>query len=93
VTFVVLFRQSAAEFLKALPEKSQRITREHLAILKTDPYPKRGGDKERLEGMEVYRLHTGRSFTVLYLIHTNKSMVEITHLMSTEQAHKRYGRL
>ena len=95
MTFVVLFRQSAAEFLKALPEKSQRIAREHLAILKTDPFPGRGGDKERLntEGMEVYRLHIGRSFTVLYLIHTNKSMVEITHLMSTEQAHKRYGRL
>ncbi|MDD3136642.1 MAG: hypothetical protein PHF57_01000 [Methanoregula sp.] len=95
MTFVVLFRQSTAEFLNALPDKSQRIAREHLAILKTDPYPGRGKDKERLntEGMEVFRLHIGRSYTALYLIHSDKSMVEITHLMSTEQAHKRYGRL
>jgi len=95
VTFVVLFRQSTAEFLNALPDKSQRIAREHLAILKTDPYPGRGKDKERLntEGMEVFRLHIGRSYTALYLIHSDKSMVEITHLMITEQAHKRYGRL
>jgi mRNA-degrading endonuclease RelE of RelBE toxin-antitoxin system len=95
VKFVVLFRQSAAEFLNALPEKSQRIVREHLIILKTDPYPGRAGDKERLNtiDMDVYRLHLGRSFTALYLIHTDKNMVEITHLMSTEQAHKRYGRL
>ncbi|MFA5414240.1 MAG: hypothetical protein WC295_02000 [Methanoregula sp.] len=95
MTFVVRFRQSAAKFLNAFPDKSQRIAREHLAILKTDPYPGRGKDKERLntEGMEVFRLHIGRSYTALYLIHSDKSMVEITHLMITEQAHKRYGRL
>ena len=74
MTFVVLFRQSAAEFLNALPEKSQRIAREHLAILKTDPCPGKEGDKERLntERMEVFRLHIGRSFTALYLIHSDK---------------------
>lgn len=95
MTFVVLFRQSAADFFNTLPEKSQHIAREHLAILKTDPYPGRTGDKERLKtkDMEVYRLHIGRSFTALYLIHTDMGMVEITHLMSTEQAHIRYGRL
>ncbi|MFA7304639.1 MAG: hypothetical protein WC015_09065 [Methanoregula sp.] len=95
MTFVVKFRSSALEFLNALSDKSQRIAREHLAILKTDPYPGRGGDKERLntDGMEVFRLHIGRSYTALYLIHSDKNMVEVTHLMSTEQAHKRYGRL
>ena len=95
MTFVVLFRQSAAEFLHALPKKSQHIAREQLAILKTDPYPGKAGDKERLntKGIDVYRLHIGRSLTAFYLIHTDTSMVEITHLMSTEQAHKRYGRL
>ena len=46
MTFVVLFRQSAGEFLNALPEKSKRIVKEHLAILKTDPYPGKAGDKE-----------------------------------------------
>ena len=95
MTFVVLLRQSAGEFFNALPDKSQRIVREHLAILKTDPYPGSAGDKERLntKDMEVYRIHIGRSFTALYLIHSDTGSVEITHLMSTEQAHKRYGRL
>jgi mRNA interferase RelE/StbE len=50
-----------------LPEKSRRIITEKLAVLKTDPYPGSGGDKERLntDGMEVFRLHIGRSFTAL----------------------------
>jgi mRNA-degrading endonuclease RelE of RelBE toxin-antitoxin system len=97
VTFAVLFRRSAADFLNALPEKSQRIITEKLAVLKTDPYPGSGGDKERLntDGMEVFRLHIGRSFTALYIVHTDtdRDWVEITHLMTIEQAHKRYGRL
>ncbi|PKL55069.1 MAG: hypothetical protein CVV35_11975 [Methanomicrobiales archaeon HGW-Methanomicrobiales-6] len=92
---MVLFRRSAADFLNALPEKSQRIVTEKLAVLQTDPYPGSGGDKERLntDGMEVFRLHIGRSFTALYIVDTDRDWVEITHLMTIEQAHKRYGRL
>ena len=95
MTFAVLFRQSAADFLHTLPEKSQRIVTAKLAALRIDPYPGSGGDKERLktDDMEVFRLHIGRSFTALYLIHPDKNWVEITHLMTIEQAHKRYGRL
>ena len=95
MTFAVLFRQSAADFLHTLPEKSQRIITAKLAALRIDPYPGSGGDKERLntDGTEVFRLHIGRSFTALYLIHTDGNWVEITHLMTIEQAHKRYGRL
>ena len=97
MTFAVLFRRSAADFLDTLPEKSQRIVTAKLAILQTDPYPGSEGDKERLntDGMEVFRLHIGRTFTALYIIHTDtdRNWVEITHLMTIEQAHKRYGRL
>ena len=95
MTFAVLFRQSAADFLHTLPEKSQRIVTAKHAALRIDPYPGSGGDKERLntDDTEVFRLHIGRPFTALYLIHTDKNWVEITHLMTIEQAHKRYGRL
>jgi mRNA-degrading endonuclease RelE of RelBE toxin-antitoxin system len=80
VTFAVLFRRSAADFLNTLPEKSQRIVTAKLAILQTDPYPGSGEDKERLnmDGMEVFRLHIGRTFTAFYLIHTDMNQVEIT---------------
>ena len=73
MTFAVLFRQSAADFLHSLPEKSQRIITAKPVILETDPYPGSGGDKERLNtgDMEVFSLHMGRSFTALYLIHTD----------------------
>ena len=95
MTFAVLFRQSAADFLHTLPEKSQRIITAKLAALRIDPYPGSGGDKERLntDGTEVFCLQIGRSFAVFYLIHTDGNWVEITHLMTIEQAHKRYGRL
>jgi len=95
VTFAVLFRQSAADFLHSLPEKSQHIITAKLAILRIDPYPGSGGDKERLNtgDTEVFRLHIGRTFTAIYLIHTDRNRVEITHLMTIEQAHKHYGRL
>jgi len=97
VTFAVLFRRSAADFLASLPEKSQRIITAKLAILQSDPYPGSGGDKKRLnvEGMEVFRLHIGRAFTAFYLVHADaeEQWVEITHLMTIEQAHKHYGRL
>ena len=48
-----------------------------------------------MDGMEVFRLHIGRSFTALYIVHTDtdRDWIEITHLMTIEQAHKRYGRL
>ena len=93
MTFAVLFRQSAADFLHTLPEKSQRIITAKLAGLQTDPYPGSGGAKERLntDGMEVSRLRIGRSFTALYLIHIDRNRIEITHLMTIEQAHKRYA--
>jgi mRNA-degrading endonuclease RelE of RelBE toxin-antitoxin system len=96
LNFSVLFRRSAADFLNSLPEKSQKIIKAKLKILESDPRPGKG-DKEKLnvEGMEVFRLHIGRSFTTFYLIHIedDKQWVEITHLMTIEQAHKRYGRL
>jgi len=97
VTFAVLFRRSAADFLASLPEKSRRIITAKLAILQSDPYPGSGGDKKRLtaEGMEVFRLHIRRAFTAFYIIHADAEgqWVEITHLMTIEQAHKHYGQL
>ena len=95
MTYRIFIRKSAADFLDALPDKSRRIVKEKLSILKTDPYPGPTGDKKRLntEEVVVYRLHIGRTFTVLYLIGPDEHVVEITHLMTIEQAHKRYGRL
>ena len=97
MTYLIRFRKSAAIFLQSLPEKTQRIITEKLSILKTEPFPGGIGDKELLftKDMEVFRLHISRSFTAIYLIHPDPqgNWVEITHIMTIEQAHKRYGRM
>ncbi|NLL11399.1 MAG: hypothetical protein GX268_11050 [Methanomicrobiales archaeon] len=97
MTYSIRFRRSAATFLFSLPKKSQRIVKEKLSVLMDDPYPGGVGDKELLQTkeMDVFRIHISRSFTAIYLIHsdTPEKWVEITHIMTIEQAHKLYGRL
>jgi len=87
--------READAFLENLTEKSNRIIRDHIQRLKKDPYPGHGGDKERVhtEKEEIYRLHVGRSYTVFYQIDGEEHLVYITHIMTIEEAHKRYGRL
>ncbi len=94
--YLVRFRRSAWDAFHALPEKTQRIITDKLANLSTYPYPGSGGvERLRTPDVDVYRLHIGRSYTVLYLIHDDaeEQWIEITHLMTIEQAHKRYGRI
>lgn len=60
VDFEVIIDVEAKEFLDHLPEKSHNIIKAKLSILKTDPFPGIGGDKELLNSpkhKEVYRLH------------------------------------
>lgn len=84
------------EFLNSLDTKDQRIIKDKLNILQDNPYPGQDGDKEKLrtnEKRESYRLHIARSFTVIYTINPDKKIVYITHIMTIERAHRRYGRI
>ena len=86
----------ALDFLHSLEAKDQRIIKEKLKILQDNPYPGPDGDKEKLhtnKKRESYRLHVARSFTVIYNIDPYNSLVYITHIMSIEKAHRRYGRI
>ena len=93
MTYKVLISKKALRFLDSLPEKSQRIVRNKLRILQEDPYPGKGGDKEKLNlpDYELYRMHIARTFTVFYRIRGNE--VKILDIMTIEMAHKKYGRL
>ena len=93
MTYQVLISKKALNFLDALPEKSQRIARDKITILYENPYPGKGGNKEKLNlsGYELYRMHIARTFTVFYRISENE--VRILEIMTIEKAHKRYGRL
>jgi len=41
---------------------------------------------------QVYRMHIGRSYTIIFKIHKESKTVNVLDLMTIEQAHKRYGR-
>ncbi|KAF1073296.1 type II toxin-antitoxin system RelE/ParE family toxin [Methanogenium sp. MK-MG] len=89
-------KKRAQDFCDHLPDKSRVIVRDHLLRLADDPYPGSGADREQLtiRGDDRYfRLHIGRSFTAFYTIHEREGEVHVLDIMTTEQAHKKYGRL
>ncbi|WP_292517881.1 type II toxin-antitoxin system RelE/ParE family toxin [Methanoculleus sp.] len=94
MTFRILINRKVLESIQSLSAKSWRIIMEELKTLQDDPYPGSGSDKERLHvhGREdTYRLHISRTFTAFYRIHEQELEVHVLAVISTEQAHKRYG--
>lgn len=89
--FNVCIDIDAITYVHLQDDKSQRIIRSHLKSLEKDPFPGKGGDKELLElwdGIKIYRLHIGHTFTAFYEIEGN--LVFVNEIMTTEQAHKKY---
>ena len=96
MTFRLMVDKRALDFLNSLDAKDQRVIKEKLKVLQDNPYPGPDGDKEKLhtnKKRESYRLHIARSFTVIYTIDPDDNLVYITHIMSIEKAHRRYGRI
>ena len=92
----ILLDRRAHQFIEDLPPKSQRIVKEKIAILAGDPFPGTGGDREKLpvHGREgIHRLQISHSYTAFYRIQEREKEVHVLMVMTTEQAHKRYGRL
>jgi mRNA-degrading endonuclease RelE of RelBE toxin-antitoxin system len=87
--------KTALAFIEQLPEKSQRVVKEKLKILRDSPYPGKEEDKERLNLPDyvLYRIHIARSYTAFYTIDESDLIVTILDIMTIEKAHKKYGRL
>ena len=95
MSFQVLIKRKSVEAINELPGKTRRIIHDALKSLEQDPYPGTGGDKELLhheEGIEVYRLHIGRSYTAFYTVDIRSHIVQVHDIMTIGQAHKKYGR-
>ena len=95
ITFRLVIKKNALEFVNALPSKSQRIVREKCKTLAFNPFPGQG-DKEiiqRKDHEDIYRLHISRSYTAFYKIYKDEKIVKILDIMTIEQAHKIYGRI
>lgn len=93
-TYKILLGDQPREYLTALDEKSERIVKENLRKLESDPYPGGGkGDKEKLpvDGEDTYRIHIGRTHTAFYYIFEDVREVRVFEIVDINEAHKRYG--
>jgi len=94
VNFEVIIDIDEIAYINSLNDKNKRIIKTHLKTLETDPFPGKGGDKELLnlrEGVRIYRLHIGHSYTAFYEI--EGKTVFVNEVLTIEQAHKKYNRL
>lgn len=41
---------------------------------------------------QVYRMHVGRTYTIIFKIHKPQNIVQVLEVDTIERAHKRYGR-
>ncbi|MDP2797198.1 MAG: hypothetical protein Q8N94_06790 [Methanoregula sp.] len=79
--------------IKTLEKYPDKI-REHIFIhFRKLENPYSAPDVECLHSkVQVYRMHIGRTYTVIFKIHKESNIVQVLDLMTIEQAHKRYGR-
>ena len=96
MSYNILLSEEAQEYYQALDDKSQRIVKENLQKLESEPYPKPGagsGDREKLvvNSEEMYRLHIGRTHTAFYKIRDDKEQVRIVDILTIDEAHDLYG--
>jgi mRNA-degrading endonuclease RelE of RelBE toxin-antitoxin system len=84
---MLYIKPNAEKFIEQLTEKDRRIVGEHISRLANSWPPI--GDLEKLYDCR-YRLHISRKYT-LFIEHDGKDTT-VLQIMTTEQAHKRYGR-
>ncbi len=86
----VLTAKCVTKTLSRYPEKIQEQIYNHLLLLE-DPY--HVPDIECLyPPIHVYRMHVGRTYTIIFEIHKESNTVFVLDLLPIGQAHKRYGR-
>jgi len=94
--YQVLLGEQPREFLDSVDAKTERIVKDHLSALGDEPYPKPDagrGDREELpvDGRSMYRMHISRTYTALYTIDEDETVVRVREILPIDDAHKRYG--
>lgn len=82
------------DLFKDIPPDREEQIKESLSKLKK-PYPGRGkGDKKEIRGAEdlVYRIRIG-DYRAFYRIEKENKKVYVFDILTSEKAHKKYGRL
>lgn len=80
----------AIKFLGGLSEKDLRIVGEHIDRLADHPHAT--GDIKRLTmKKDRYRMHVSYRYTIFF--YPDGQDIVVNEIMTTEQAHKKYGRI
>lgn len=86
----VQLAKGVVKTLTKYPEKIREQVFNHLRMLE-DPY--RAPEIECLyPTRQLYRMHVGRTYTIIFKIHKESDTVFVLEVLTIEQAHKRYGR-
>jgi len=82
------------DFFDNLDDKSKRILQDHFKELANAPHTWDGHrDKEKLvvSGVELYRMHVSRTWTIFYTILEEKKQVRLVVILTIDEAHEKYG--
>jgi mRNA interferase RelE/StbE len=86
----VVIERGVVRALKKYPENHRETIFNHIRKLE-DPY-RAPGVECLFATQQMYRMHIGRSYTLIFKILKEKDTVLVLDLMTIEQAHKRYRR-
>jgi mRNA-degrading endonuclease RelE of RelBE toxin-antitoxin system len=90
VKLLLKVTQRVKNFLAHLHEKDRRIVAEHIDRLAD--FPEVHGDIKRLNTpKERYRMHVSFRYTIFFF--PDGEDIVVNEILTTEQAHKRYGRI
>lgn len=78
------------EFIRKLPEKDRRVIAEHIERL-FDHANTSGNIKKLHTRKPRWRMHISMKYTLFYYVESDT--VWIDKIMTTEQAHKKYGKI
>jgi len=92
--YCVLINRDAQKYVDSLTEKSRRLVKKKLEMLKDNPHPGRADKKKlQLPNYDLFRMHVSRSYTIFYRIYDDEKTVKVLDIMTIEEAHKKYGML
>ena len=84
----IRIEDTVKDFIRGLPEKDRRVIGEHIDRL--SEHPQATGNIKKLHTKKPrWRMHISMKYTLFYYV--DSDTVWVDKIMTTEQAHKKYG--
>ena len=75
--YSVLINRDAQKYVDSLTEKSRRLVKKKLEMLKDNPHPGRADKKKlQLPNYDLFQMHVSRSYTIFYRIYDEEKTVK-----------------